>query len=222
MTVAAVQLAGSSPGAIGPASPPALLEPHIARRLRPLSGEGAGRDASDYDLNPHVPRPEGALAEAAVLVGLVERPDALTVLLTRRADTLSKHSGQVAFPGGRIDPGETVVQAALREAEEEVGLDPRFVRPVGLGDAYETGTGFRITPVVAFVRPGFTLTASAAEVAEVFEPPFAFLMDLANFREGEGSWRGEARRYYAVPWEGRNIWGATAGVVRGLQGRLFG
>ncbi len=208
--------------AIGPGSPPALLEPHIAARLRPLSAKDPGQHASDYDLNPQMPRPDRPLAEAAVLVPLVERADALTVLLTRRADRLRKHSGQVAFPGGRCDPGETSVQAALREAHEEVGLDPRFVRPVGLGDPYETGTGFRITPVVAFVNPGFDLRLSADEVAEAFEPPFSFLMDLANHQENERSFGDVSRRFYSVPWEGRFIWGATAGIVRGLQARLFG
>ena len=208
---------------MGPDAPPALLEPYIAARLRSLSDAGPAEPTSDYDLNPDMPRPDRFLREAAVLVGLVERPDQLTVLLTRRADTLSSHTGQVAFPGGRIDPGETVVQAALREAQEEVGLDPRFARPVGLGDPHETGTGYRITPVVAFVSPGFELSASVDEVAEIFEPPFAFLMDDANFQESERAMpSGVSRRFYAVPWEGRFIWGATAGIVRRLRLRLFG
>jgi 8-oxo-dGTP pyrophosphatase MutT (NUDIX family) len=207
---------------LGPAAPPALLEPHIAARLRPLNAPVEGVQASDYDLNPALPRSDRPLREAAVLVALVDRPDALTVILTRRADTLANHSGQVAFPGGRIDAGETVVQAALREAHEEVGLHPRFVRPVGQGDAYETGTGYRITPVVGFVSQGFDLVPSAAEVAEVFEPPFAFLMDLANFEEHERPLpSGITRRFYAAPWQGRFIWGATAGILRGLQRRLF-
>ena len=209
--------------AIGPGAPPALLEPYVASRLRPLSDGEATSPTSDYDLNPDMPRPTKALREAAVLVALVERPSELTVILTRRADTLSNHSGQVAFPGGRIDPGETVVQAALREAHEEVGLDPRFVRPVGLGDPHETGTGYRITPVIGFVSAGFELTASEAEVAEVFEPPFAWLMDLANFQENERAMpNGVKRRFYSAPWQGRFIWGATAGILRRLQDRLFG
>ena len=157
-----------------------------------------------------------------MLVGLVEREHGLTVLLTRRADTLRRHTGQVAFPGGRVDPGETAVQAALREAQEEVGLAPDHVRPVGLGDAYEIATGFRITPVVAFVRPGFTLTLSPAEVAEVFEPPLAWLMDVANHQLHEGvAPDGRVRRYYVMPWEDRRIWGATARILRGLRERLF-
>ena len=150
----------------------------------------------------------------------VEQPDDR---VTRRTDTLRAHSGQVAFPGGRLDPGETAVQAALREAHEEVGLESRFVRVAGLGDPHVTGTGYRITPVVGFVSAGFELAASAEEVAEIFEPPFAFLMDLTNFQENERALpSGVSRRFYSVPWEGRFIWGATAGIVRRLRERLFG
>ncbi|MBE7217631.1 MAG: CoA pyrophosphatase [Caulobacteraceae bacterium] len=199
-----------------------MLEPWIAARLRPLDAAPADTAATDYDLDPDLPRREGPLAEAAVLVALVEREAALTVLLTRRADTLRSHSGQVAFPGGRVDPGETAVEAALREAWEEIALPPERVRPAGLADPFETATGFRITPVVAFVRPPFTLSASAAEVAEVFEPPFAWLMDVANQELHEGvAPDGRVRRYYVMPWEGRRIWGATARIVRHLRERLF-
>ncbi len=205
-----------------PDAPAALLEPWIAARLRRLDAAPATAGASDFDLDPDHPRPARALAEAAVLVALVERAHGLTVLLTRRADTLRNHTGQVAFPGGRVDPGETSVQAALREAQEEVGLAPEYVRPVGLGDAYETMTGFRITPVVAFVRPGFTLEISPAEVAETFEPPLAWLMDMANHELHEGvAPDGRVRRYYVMPWENRRIWGATARILRGLRERLF-
>lgn len=156
-------------------------------------------------------------------MGLVERPEGLTVLLTRRADTLARHSGQVALPGGRIDSGETSWAAALREAREEVGLDPAFVRLAGLGDPWETGTGFTITPVVGFVSPGFTLAADPAEVADLFEPPFAWLMDLARYdlREGRAP-DGTRRQYYALPHADQFIWGATAGMLRALSERLFG
>lgn len=210
----------------GPGDPVAILEPWIASRLHPLEtyDPAARRLQSDYDLNPASRlRPSGPLDPAAVLVGLVEREAGLSVLLTRRADSLSRHSGQVAFPGGRCDPGELPWEAALREADEEIGLDRRFVRVAGLGDRYETVTGFRITPVVGFVRPGFTLTPSAAEVAEVFETPFAFLMNPANheLRSQEGA-DGQARRYYAMPHEDRLIWGATAGMLKSLYERLFG
>jgi len=213
-------------GAVTAASALELLEPWITQRLHPLTDydPATRRLHSDYDLNP-TRRPEGARAlhPAAVLVALVERPEGLTVLLTRRADALRSHSGQVAFPGGRCDPGETPWETALREAHEEVGLDPAFVRPAGLGDPYETVTGFTVTPVVAFVRPGFTLTPAAAEVAEVFEPPFAWLMDAANHeRRTHDAPDGSRRCYFAIPYTNQFIWGATAGMLRALSQRLFG
>jgi 8-oxo-dGTP pyrophosphatase MutT (NUDIX family) len=217
-----------TPAPLTPSSPTEALEPFIAARLRPLHAYAPGEAAprSDFDLNPHSPRPAPearALTPAAVLVGLVEREAGLTVLLTRRSDSLRSHSGQVAFPGGRMDPGESPADAALRESWEEVGLDHRYVRLVGLGDAYETGTGFSITPVVGFIRPGFTLQAYDAEVAEIFETPFAFLMDQANheLRSMTGA-DGVERRYYALEHDGRIVWGATAGVIRALYDRLFG
>ena len=210
---------------VTPASPVAVLEPWIASRLHPLSTDPRPerRIQADYDLaGETLAGARGALAPAAVLVGLVGRPGGLHLILTRRADTLSRHSGQVALPGGRTEPEETPWAAALREAHEEIGLERRFVRPVALGDLYRTGTGFEITPVVAFVEPGFTLTPSAAEVAEVFETPFAFLMDPANHEERVWESPSGARRYYAMPHEDRLIWGATAGILRGLWERLFG
>jgi 8-oxo-dGTP pyrophosphatase MutT (NUDIX family) len=211
---------------VTPSSPVEVLEPWIIGRLHPLADydPATRRVRSDYDLNPEaLRRPAGPLHPAAVLAPLVERPDGLTVLLTRRADTLARHSGQIAFPGGRADPGEAPWQTALREAQEEIGLDPSFVRVAGLADPYETVTGFSITPVVGFVRPGFQIEPHAAEVAEVFESPFAFLMDPANHerRVHEGT-DGLRRHYYAMPHEGRFIWGATAGMLRALYERLFG
>jgi 8-oxo-dGTP pyrophosphatase MutT (NUDIX family) len=210
--------------AVTPQSPVAVLEPHIEARLRPLQSYSRREAAaqSDFDLNPQGRMAGRELAAAAVLVGLVEREGGLTVLLTRRADTLRRHSGQVAFPGGRMEPGETPGDAALRESWEEVGLDQRFVRLVGLGDAYETGTGFSITPVVGFIRPGFELKAFDAEVAEIFELPFAFLMDTANHQlRSMTSPDGVERRFYAMERDGRTVWGATAGMIRALNHRLF-
>ena len=158
-----------------------------------------------------------------MLVGLIERSAGLSVLLTRRADTLRRHSGQVAFPGGRMEIGETPAQTALRESFEEVGLDRRFVRPIGLSDAYVTGTGFSITPVVGFIRPGFEFTPFDAEVAEIFELPFAFLMDEANHQlRSMMAADGQERRFYAMEQDGRTVWGATAGMIRALRQRLFG
>lgn len=201
----------------------AELERRIVSRLFPLDAEvGEEGAASDYDLNPGLPRDGRALVDAAVLVALALRPEGTAVILTRRTDTLTKHAGQVAFPGGRCDPGETVVGTALREAQEEVGLDPAFVRPLALAPRYVTGTGYRIAPVVAFVRDGFTLEASPAEVAEVFETPWAWLMDPANVVLDSRALGGATRRFHSYDWDGRVIWGATAGMLQGLRTRLYG
>jgi 8-oxo-dGTP pyrophosphatase MutT (NUDIX family) len=158
---------------------------------------------------------------AAVLLPIVDRAQGLTVLLTLRASDLRAHSGQVAFPGGKIDPGETPRQAALREAHEEIGLEGRFVEPLGWLDPYLTGTGFRIAPLVALVEPSFALKLNRLEVDEVFETTLAFLMDPANHRLDEREWQGRRRRFYAMPHQGRYIWGATAGILRNLYEKLF-
>jgi 8-oxo-dGTP pyrophosphatase MutT (NUDIX family) len=196
----------------------------FAARLDPLDSwrAEAGAGQSDFDLNPGARRREGPIRQAAVLVPLVARPEGLNVLLTRRSDALSSHAGQVAFPGGRLDPGEGPVEAAVREAHEEIGLDPALVEPVGLSTPYETITRYVVTPVVAFVAPGFTVQPNPDEVAEVFETPFAFLMDPANHVRESFAVEGGERWYYAIPWEGRRIWGATAGMLRALWGRLYG
>ena len=204
---------------------PADLRRWIEGRLDPIAGYDPARRAttSDFDLNPEHHPGERTLAQAAVLVPLVEHADGVTVLLTRRADTLRSHRGQVALPGGRCDPGETPWQAALREAQEEIGLDPGHVTLAGLSSAYQTGSGFDITPVVGFVRPGFTLTPNPAEVAEIFEAPFAFLMDPANHeRRSMQAADGAVRQFYAMPYQDQLIWGATAGMLRALYERLFG
>jgi 8-oxo-dGTP pyrophosphatase MutT (NUDIX family) len=158
---------------------------------------------------------------AAVLLPIIDRPGGLTVLLTLRAADLRAHSGQVAFPGGKIDAGETPHAAALREAQEEIGLEARLVEPLGWLDPLFTGTGFRVAPLVALVQPSFALSVNKLEVDEVFETPFAFLMDAANHRLEERELAGRRRRYYAMPHEGRYIWGATAGILRNLHEKLF-
>jgi 8-oxo-dGTP pyrophosphatase MutT (NUDIX family) len=199
----------------------AWLEP----KLRPVGDWDPAALArhSDYDLSPEFrPPAKPALRDAAVLAPIVVREEGCSVILTRRADTLASHTGQIAFPGGRLDPGENPVEAALREACEEIGLDPAFVDPVGLSDRYETVTGYGVEPVVGLVRPGFQLRPNPDEVAETFEVPFAFLMDPANHRRDFFERDGARRWFYAMPFEGKYIWGATAGMVRALWARLYG
>ena len=197
------------------------------RKLAPsLTLEDLGRAAagpSDHALSGlRVEPADIARARlAAVLLPIVNRPKGLTVLLTLRASDLRAHSGQVAFPGGKIDAGETPREAALREANEEIGLAERFVEPLGWLDPYLTGTGFRVAPLVALVEPSFSLKVNRLEVDEVFETPFAFLMDPANHLLDEREWQGRRRQFYAMPHEGRYIWGATAGILRNLYEKLF-
>jgi len=164
----------------------------------------------------------GAARPAAVLAPIVARPDGLTVLLTQRAAHMRSHSGQVAFPGGKIDAGESARDTAFRESQEEIGLRREFIEPLGWLDIYLTGSGFRIAPLVALVRPGFDLRPNADEVADVFETPLAFLMNPAHHEVHAREWRGTVRRFYAMPHEGRYIWGATAGILRNLYERLWG
>jgi len=178
---------------------------------------------SDFDLNPGIARQDRILRPAAVLVPIIAHETGATVLLTRRADGLTSHPGQIAFPGGRLDPGETAVEAALREAHEEVTLDPAAVEVLGLSDAYETGTGFLITPVIGWIDSPPSVLAQTAEVADIFEAPWDFLMDVANHRRDHLDPQGGPRRWFwAMPWQERYIWGVTAGIIRALHVRLYG
>lgn len=196
----------------------------MARHLDALESTPPTAIRSDFDLDPTMtPAEAGVLTPAAVLVGLVERDGVLCVILTRRADTLRRHTGQVALPGGRCEAGETPWVAALRESHEEIGLEPGLVDVVGLSTPYRTGTGFFVTPVVGMVDAAFEATPSVAEVAEVFETPFGFLMDPANYQRQEmRTPDGKLRKFYAMTWEDRRIWGATAGMLRALYDRLYG
>ena len=187
----------------------------------PRSGRPLGR--SDWDLDPELAADLAVMeapTPAAVLVPIVLR-DTLTVLLTQRTETLSKHAGQISFPGGRTDPSDaSPTETALREAEEEIGLDRRHIQPIGFLDGYRTGTGFHITPVVALVTPAFELKLQPGEVADAFEVPLAFLLDEANHQKHSREWRGRMRSYWAMPYGERYIWGATAGMLKNLAGRL--
>jgi 8-oxo-dGTP pyrophosphatase MutT (NUDIX family) len=178
---------------------------------------------SDFDLNPDL-APEAARLPpprpAAVLVPVVARRE-LSVLLTQRTDALPSHAGQISFPGGKIETGEDARAAALRETREEIGLSNDFIDPLGFLDPYRTGTGFRIFPLVAIVRDGFHLTLDRNEVADAFEVPLSFLMDARNHETHSRIWRGGERRFYAMPFEQRYIWGATAGIVKNMHQRLF-
>ncbi len=162
---------------------------------------------------------EGSMKPAAVLVPVTDRARP-GVILTQRTDTLRQHAGQVAFPGGRLDPGEDAVAAALREAEEEIALAPSAVRIVGEADRYRTVTGYTVTPVVGVVPPDIDLHPSEAEVARVFEVPLDFLLDTANHVEARSHWQGQERRYYEIMWNNHRIWGATAAMIVNLGRRL--
>jgi 8-oxo-dGTP pyrophosphatase MutT (NUDIX family) len=203
----------------------ATLRERLIEQLEPAASWTPDRVAarSDFDLNPGTERPERTLRPAAVLIAVIAGAEGATVLMTRRADSLASHTGQIAFPGGRLDPGETAAEAAVREAFEEVALDPAVVEVLGVGDAYETGTGFLVTPVIGWLKETPVTQAALEEVAEVFEVPWDFLMDPANHRRDSYDREGQPRRWYwAITHEQRYIWGVTAGIVRALRTRLYG
>jgi 8-oxo-dGTP pyrophosphatase MutT (NUDIX family) len=179
----------------------------------------------DHDLNPdlvHFPPPAGGLRPASVLVGVVDREPGATVILTLRAANLSIHAGQVAFPGGRVEDGDaTLIDTAMREAHEEVGLDPEHVTPIGLLEPYRTRTGYRIVPVLSVVSQDIGLSPDHREVEDVFEVPLEFLMTAANHQRHSLEWEGAKRLFYAMPYGNRYIWGATAGILRMMYERLY-
>jgi 8-oxo-dGTP pyrophosphatase MutT (NUDIX family) len=177
----------------------------------------------DHDLNDAGMRPKPPLIPAAVLVPLIERDDGYTVLLTERSADLSKHAGQISFPGGRIEgDGETPEQAALREAEEEIGLTDDYIEVIGDLDVYEVRTGFEVFPVVGLVRTGFDLTLDPGEVAGAFEVPLSFVLNPRNHHRQSRPFYGRLRYFYVLPFEDRYIWGATAGMLINLYEVLTG
>jgi 8-oxo-dGTP pyrophosphatase MutT (NUDIX family) len=187
---------------------------------RPAEAEAAIRWSGfrgDHDLNPGMPQSD-TLIPAAVLVPLVDRPEGLTVLLTQRTAHLNAHAGQISFPGGRVEPDDpTHEAAALREAEEEIGLSPDRVDIIGRLDYYVVRSGFRVTPVVGFVNPPFEIKADPFEVAEVFEVPLSFVLDTRNHETGTRMHNGQERTFFVLPYENRYIWGATAGMLVNLS-----
>ena len=202
----------------------------IVERLKPdaddLNGWATPAPIGDFDLNPVMRdnrQTDRPLRPAAVLVPIVEHAAGPTVLLTLRTDHLEHHAGQVSFPGGRVEAEDLhPLDTALRETEEEIGLTRAHIELGGYLDTYETGTGFRITPVVGFVRPGFALAPDDFEVAEVFEVPLDFLFDPANHQRHSRTWKGVERHYHAMPYGDYYIWGATAGMLMNLYRRVHG
>lgn len=171
----------------------------------------------DHDLNPGETPPSSALRPAAVLVPLIDRAEGMSVLLTQRTAHLSSHAGQISFPGGRMEESDAdAIAAALRETEEEVGLPRDKVSVIGRLDTYVTGTGFEITPIVGIIEPGYTLTIDPYEVAEAFEVPLSYVLDRRNHNRQDRESAGRVRVFYVLPYEGRNIWGATAGMLVNL------
>ena len=193
----------------------------LVSRLIPLSAPPPEAAPVEGDIDFHDDYAVGAAAPAAVLIGLVGRPEGLSVLLTRRADSLRSHTGQIALPGGRCDPGETPQQTAVREAYEEIGLNPACVDTLGFCDPHHTRTGFWVTPLVALVEAKAQLAPSPQEVAEIFEVPFGFVMDPANHQQRTGVLRGLERRFYAIEYGERLIWGVTASILVTLYERLM-
>ena len=175
---------------------------------------------SDYDLNPGARR-AGVSRPAAVLCPIVPRREGLQVVLTRRAAHMRAHAGQIAFPGGKVEPGDpSPLATALREAREEIGLDADSVEVLGTLEPYVTVTGFRVTPFVAIIAPAWRPLPDPEEVEAVFEVPLDFLMDPANLVRGSYDRGGRRRSYYAIPWGEHNVWGATAGMLKALSDRL--
>ena len=209
-------IAGASP--VNPFSADAFLAA-VSKTLGAATATAGG----DHVLNPDFARVEFEYRDAAVLIPVVAREPEATVILTLRTGHLSSHAGQIAFPGGKIDAGDaSPAAAALREAEEEIGLAAGAVGVVGALAPYLSRTGYRIVPVVGRVEPGYGLRLNADEVAEVFEVPLAFLMNPANHRRASRVFFGKERTFYEIPFGERYIWGVSAGIIRALYEQVYG
>lgn len=197
-------------------SPP---RPSIYEPLARLFAEGHARELPDLLSDAQFAR-DGRVTPAAVLIAVTDVPHDPQVILTQRPRGMRDHPGQVAFPGGKIDPGEDAIAAALREAEEELGLPRAAVRVIGTSDLYHTGTGFIVTPVLGVVPPGLDLKPDPVEVADWFEAPLGLLLDPASWTSNEVFWRGATRRYLELEWQGFRIWGVTAAIIANLARRI--
>ena len=189
----------------------------LATRLHRLHAEGHARDLTD--LHDDATFAPAELRKAAVLAAVTER-DRPGFLLIHRPSNMRSHPGQVAFPGGKIDPGETPVEAALREAYEELGIHEGDVKVIGTSDVYRTGTGYEITPVLAVVPPDLELFPNPTEVAAWFEAPVDFVFDAANHQHQSAYWQGRQRRYIEIMWQQHRIWGVTAAIIANLARRI--
>ena len=192
--------------------PPGIGDPHVT----PARG--------DHDADPVMKKIAEVrpIRPAAVLVPLIAHPGGMAVLLTQRTAHLSAHAGQISFPGGKIEADDSdPLAAALRETDEEIGLDRQSVEPLGYLDLYMTTLGYRIVPVIARVKPGFKLKLNTSEVDGTFEVPLAFLMDQNNVQRHARDWQGMTRHYYAITFGERYIWGVTAGILRNLHERIY-
>jgi 8-oxo-dGTP pyrophosphatase MutT (NUDIX family) len=189
----------------------------LSARLAALFAQGQGREITLRDEAAFAP--PGPLRDAAVLIAVTDR-EAPGVLLIHRPSHMRAHPGQAAFPGGKVDPGEDAVAAALREAHEELGIEARDVEVIGTTDRFKTRTGYDITPVLAMVPPDLPLRPNPHEVASWFEPPLAFVLDPANHIERVVDWEGVERHFIEITWQGHNIWGVTAAIIANLGERI--
>jgi len=189
----------------------------LFERLKRLFDEGHCAPLPDLHDDARFAPPE--LRPAAVLIAVTER-DEPGVLLTHRPGTMRQHAGQVAFPGGKLDPGEDAIAAALREAEEELALTPSAIRIIGASDRFVTATGYEVTPVLAVLPPDLPIVPNPAEVADWFEAPLHHLLDPANHVQKRGEWKGRQRAYIEITWQGHVIWGVTAAIIANLSRRL--
>lgn len=208
----------------GAASPNAYTVDDFRRRAAARAAPAPDGVFGDHRLNPDEKDRflNASYRDAAVLIPVVDRPDEPTVLLTQRTATLRTHSGQIAFPGGRVDPEDhNAAAAAIRECEEETGIDPGHINVVGQLPDYMSGSGFRIVPVLSVVAPGFRLAPNPHEVDAVFEVPLSFLMSEANHNRGSRVMNGHVRYFYEMPYGDWYIWGVTAGIIRMMFERLY-